>query len=118
MCSTFCPNYKSIESKPIVVRVGHAKQEFFVHEKLLRASSEFFDMALKKEWKEGQEAAVDSSDAKPEYFRVWVKFLYIGRVYMREEKADNKSEKKRFKGAYSLHSKRTEASSTTGLDYL
>jgi hypothetical protein len=86
MCSTFCPNYKSIESKPIVVRVGHAKQEFFVHEKLLRASSEFFDMALKKEWKEGQEAAVDSSDAKPEYFRVWVKCLYIGRVYMREEK--------------------------------
>ncbi|KAI4910502.1 uncharacterized protein J4E92_010430 [Alternaria infectoria] len=72
----------SVESKPIVVRVGETKQEFYVHESLLRANSRFFDNALKKEWKEGQEAAVVLPVHEPDLFRTWVKFLYTGRVFV------------------------------------
>ena len=50
------------------MRVGETKQEFYVHESLLRANSRFFDNALKKEWKEGQEAAVDLPVHDPDLF--------------------------------------------------
>ena len=75
-------NWYSVDSNPILVRVGKTKQAFYVHETLLRDSSDFFNNALKKEWKEGQEAAVDLPDAQPDDFRAWVKFLYTGRVYI------------------------------------
>jgi len=78
----------SVDSKPIIVRVGKTKQEYHVHEKLLRASSEFFNNALKKEWKEGQEAAVDLLDTEPKHFEAWTKFLYTGRVFFQEQEAD------------------------------
>jgi hypothetical protein len=83
-------DYRRVDSKPIVVRVGTTKQEFYVHEELLRASSKFFDTALKKEWKEGQEAAVDLRDVEPDQFRAWVKFLYTGRIFV--EQKDGESE--------------------------
>jgi len=86
-------NYGSLQSKPIVVRVGsdmHGKQEFYIHETLLRASSGLFDSALKTEWKEGQEAAVHIPHYKPAIFGLWLKFLYTGRIYMAEEDMDGK----------------------------
>ncbi|KAI4648979.1 uncharacterized protein J4E78_008496 [Alternaria triticimaculans] len=71
----------SVDSKPILIRVGEVKQEFYVHESLLRANSLFFDNALKKEWKEGQERVVDLPDTEPEHMRIWIKFLYTGRIF-------------------------------------
>lgn len=76
-----------MDSKPIIIRVGQHKKNFFIHEKVLRASSAFFDNALKEVWKEGQEAAVDLPDTRPYDFEIWAKFLYTGRVYMGKDEA-------------------------------
>ena len=67
-----------MDSKAIIVRVGVAKQEFYVHEEPLNASSKSFKNALRKEWKKGHEAAVDVFDVEPDWFRAWVKYLYTG----------------------------------------
>jgi hypothetical protein len=47
----------------------------------------FFDAALKKEWKEGQEKAIELYDIDINAFRVWVKWLYTGQ-FSTQEKAD------------------------------
>ncbi|KAI4948197.1 hypothetical protein J4E91_006191 [Alternaria rosae] len=72
----------SIESAPIAICAGLGKLKFFVHEELLRASSEFFNNALKKEWKEGKEKVINLPEVHSDFFRAWVKFLYTGRVFI------------------------------------
>ncbi|KAI4690364.1 hypothetical protein J4E81_007517 [Alternaria sp. BMP 2799] len=82
----------NVDSKPSLIRVGEAEQEFYVHKKLLRASSKFFNNALKKEWR-GKQEAVNLPDADPDHFRAWVKFIYTGRVFMGQLEEEVKKEK-------------------------
>jgi hypothetical protein len=74
----------SITSKSVVVRVGKDEEESFIHETLLRANSEVFNTAL-KEWKEGQERSAELPEAKVEVFKIWVKWLYTGRMFLMKE---------------------------------
>jgi hypothetical protein len=48
-------------------------------------SSGFFDTALKKEWKEGQEQDVKLPETEVEIFEIYVKWLYTGRVFLAKE---------------------------------
>ncbi|KAK5134964.1 hypothetical protein LTR08_005916 [Meristemomyces frigidus] len=72
-----------IGGKPIEVIVGEGlsnKQSFYVHEAVLRQSSSFFNTALNKEWKEGQEHAVELPDYDACVFEQYVQWLYTARI--------------------------------------
>lgn len=69
------------------MQVGEEQQEFYVHEKLVRTNSKFFDTTLNKKWKEGQERVVKLPETAPRDFKIWVKFLYTGRVFLRDDRA-------------------------------
>lgn len=71
-------NLIRVKSGPVTVLVGEAKEEFFVHEHLIRASSTFFDNALSKDWKEKHERTVRLPNIKVETFQIYVKWLYSG----------------------------------------
>jgi hypothetical protein len=63
-------DWNRLTSEPILIRVGVAKEKFYVHGNLLRASSGFFDKALQKEWKEGQDRSVDILETDYDHFKV------------------------------------------------
>ncbi|KAH7071665.1 hypothetical protein FB567DRAFT_455269, partial [Paraphoma chrysanthemicola] len=66
----------------VVVMVGKSKHKFYIHEALLRSNSGFFDAALKKEWAEGQDRIVKLPDKDPEIFKIWMKWIYTGRLFI------------------------------------
>jgi hypothetical protein len=72
----------SLASGTISIYVGPAQDKFEIHETLLRAQSGFFDTALKKEWTEGQDRKVDLPETAVADFKIWMKWLYTGRVYV------------------------------------
>lgn len=53
-------------------------QEFFVHQSLISARSEFFAKALRGDWKEAQQREVSLPDDEAEVFRLYLQLLYIG----------------------------------------
>jgi hypothetical protein len=75
----------SITSAPIKIIVGTPSQDLYVHEGLLRSSSSFFDNALKEEWKEGQQRTVSMSETPVGILKIWVKWLYTGRIFLTTE---------------------------------
>jgi len=74
-----------IDSEPILVLVGASKYKFYIHEKLIRSNSGFFDTALKKEWAEGQDRRVELPSFEVDIFKVWIKWLYTGRIFLTTE---------------------------------
>jgi hypothetical protein len=76
---------RSIASQPVIVYVGEARKPFYVHERLLRSYSGFFDTALKKEWKESDDRAINLPDADHKTFTIWVKWVYTGRLFLKKE---------------------------------
>ena len=65
-------------SPSIHVLVGEpdaSMQEFFVHQSLISARSEFFAKALRGDWKEAQEREVPLPDDEAETFRLYLQFL-------------------------------------------
>ncbi|GIZ43512.1 hypothetical protein CKM354_000673600 [Cercospora kikuchii] len=73
-------------SPPIAIKVGSPNpQMFYVDESVLRKSSKFFDAALKKEWKEGQQRTVDLPECDPEGFKVYINWLHSGKIYAKLE---------------------------------
>jgi hypothetical protein len=70
--------------KPIVVRLVDSGKEAYIHETLLRSQSGFFENALKKEWKEGQERVIDLHEVQDRIFEIWVRWLYTGRFSLLE----------------------------------
>jgi hypothetical protein len=64
----------------ILVRVGEDLEEFYVPEKMLRANSALFDTVIESDKKEGRDCSVLLLETNPKTFKVWVKFLYTGRV--------------------------------------
>jgi hypothetical protein len=53
-------------------------QEFFVHQSLIVARSEFFAKALRGEWKEAHQRKVSLPDDEAEVFRLYLQLLYVG----------------------------------------
>ena len=84
---------RSFSSVPVLVTVGEAKQHFYVHEPLLRASSQFFDAALNKQWQEGQTRVVDLPESDPETFKIYANWLYSGTLLVDDELAVPAAEK-------------------------
>ncbi|KAF1844384.1 uncharacterized protein K460DRAFT_357990 [Cucurbitaria berberidis CBS 394.84] len=77
-----------IELRPITIRVGSTDDEFYIHEKLLRSTSSFFDNALKEGWKEGQGGIIRLSEVEPAIFTIWTKWLYTGRMFVMKDGDD------------------------------
>jgi hypothetical protein len=74
-----------LKSRTIFVRVGAEEEEYHIYENLLRANSGFFDIALKKEWKEGQDRIVEMLETNNEAFSIWAKWLYTGCMYLMKD---------------------------------
>ena len=62
------------------VIVGLEKREFFVHEKVLAASSAFLQAALKEEWREGQARTIKLPEEDPTTFYGYIQWLYAGKL--------------------------------------
>ena len=91
-----------LSSKPILIQVGASKQEHYVHEKLLRTNSDFFDNALKKEWKERLDRVIDLVETHELPFSIWVKWLYTGRVFLTNYGGKISHELPRWASCYAL----------------
>jgi hypothetical protein len=70
-------------TKVIAVRVGPEPDhtDFTVHEQLIRASSEFFEAALSREWRESQERVVRLPTCDKDAFRLYNQWPYSGRLH-------------------------------------
>lgn len=84
----------------ILVGTGKARETFVLHEALLRQNSDFFENALKREWKEAEERTVKLPEIEPRQFAVFAKFLLTGLVFIRPggdilKMRENKTEKDR-----------------------
>ena len=67
----------SLSSKPIEVVVGsEAPVTFYVHEKLLSKSSNFFEAALSHDWKESKERLIKLEEEDAVVFNVYLHWLY------------------------------------------
>ena len=64
----------------ITLYVGEEKKSFTVHRTHLLKASAFFRLALKKDWKEGQERKIDLPDDDPTMFANYLHFCYTGKL--------------------------------------
>lgn len=80
--------FRSLYSKPIAIHVGPvgSAEIFYVYEDLLRRNHGFFDTALKKEWAKGQDREVKLPEADVKSFKIWIKWLYTGRLFLINDK--------------------------------
>lgn len=60
--------------------VGKDEVEFYIHPSVLERSSEFFKVALKSYWTEGQENEISMPDDDPDLFKTYAAWLYSGRL--------------------------------------
>lgn len=58
--------------------VGDQQETFGVHERLMRASSPFFDKAMSPEWQESVQRIIRLPEDEPEIFQLYVHWLYFG----------------------------------------
>ncbi|KAI4940139.1 uncharacterized protein J4E92_001427 [Alternaria infectoria] len=67
----------------ITVRVGCEPNhtDFTVHENLIRASSEFFQAALGRPWRESQERIVRLPECDATVYKIYINWLYTGLLY-------------------------------------
>lgn len=62
--------------RAVDVLVGEEKEIFSVHEKLIRASSPFFDKAMSGAWLESPQHTIQLPEDEPEIFGIYVHWLY------------------------------------------
>jgi hypothetical protein len=74
-----------LDSEPVAVVVGEAKQEFLVHESHIRSCSEFFDLAMRGDWKEKNSRTINLPEADPRAFTVYIKWLYSGQFFIKND---------------------------------
>lgn len=77
------PKYQ--ESLPIPLTIGDGEEQriFYVHEALLRATSEYFTTALSSNFPEGQQKTCSFPEDDPYAFRAYVEYLYRGEYHVR-----------------------------------
>ncbi|KAK5170384.1 uncharacterized protein LTR77_004971 [Saxophila tyrrhenica] len=73
------------ESIKVVIGEGDTAQTLYIHTSLLEKHSDFFVVALREEWKEGQERMVELKNANFETFTIFKNFLYEGRILSSKE---------------------------------
>lgn len=99
----------SFSIAPIIVNVGASpSQRFYVTESIIRNSSKFFDAALKKEWKEGQERTINLPEIRPEVFNVYLNWLVTGKLHVHDQSEvtpEHRQTKTRLVEAYLLGDK-------------
>ncbi|KEQ60688.1 uncharacterized protein M437DRAFT_53902 [Aureobasidium melanogenum CBS 110374] len=64
----------------VTVRVGSGRQEFCIHKKILCSNSTYFDKALSGQFVEAQTRVVELEDIHPLLFKIFVAWLYSGRL--------------------------------------
>jgi len=64
----------------VEVVVGTDKRTFYIHERLIRSQSAFFESALGKEWKEGQARKIELPDDDAHIFEAYARWLYSGKL--------------------------------------
>ncbi|KAF1843927.1 uncharacterized protein K460DRAFT_267613, partial [Cucurbitaria berberidis CBS 394.84] len=76
-----------INSPAIRVIVGEHPEakDFFVHEALICPRSEFFENAMKENWKEGEEHKVTLAKEEPAVFELYLELLYLSSVLPTKE---------------------------------
>jgi len=57
-------------------------QDFTIHEALIRKESPFFEAALSRDWKEGEEKLVPMPEDRPDTFRLYVHWIYSRRIFL------------------------------------
>jgi hypothetical protein len=67
-----------LRGRTVDIVVGAQQEVFSVHERLVRASSSFFDKAMAGDWKESQQRTIHLPDDEPEIFALYVHWLYYG----------------------------------------
>ncbi|KAG9675892.1 hypothetical protein KCU95_g4104, partial [Aureobasidium melanogenum] len=67
-------------SPMVTVRVGSGRQEFCIHKKILCSNSTYFDKALSGQFMEAQTRVVELEDIHPLLFKIFVAWLYSGRL--------------------------------------
>lgn len=64
----------------INVVVGNSKEDFRVHEAMIRSSSPFFEKALAGPWKEASQRLVKLPEDEPQTFALYINWLYSGKI--------------------------------------
>ncbi|KAF2768003.1 hypothetical protein EJ03DRAFT_253755, partial [Teratosphaeria nubilosa] len=59
-----------------------------VHEQLLIAHSAFFEAALHRDWKEGQQRVISLPLDEPEAFHIYVRYMYTGSLHLDDIQAN------------------------------
>ncbi|CAK1360059.1 unnamed protein product [Cercospora beticola] len=78
---------RRIMNNIITITVGGDNgEEFMIHDFLLKENSKFFEAALDRQWKEGQEKKIALPDDDPEVFAVYAGWLFTGKIASKDEK--------------------------------
>lgn len=70
----------SLEEAPITVTASSENRRFFIHSLILAKSSAFFEAAVKREWKEGQQHEIRLPEDDATTFKTYAEWLYTGTV--------------------------------------
>lgn len=81
-CQNHADAPHSLEGPVVPVSVGPEPKTFYIHESLL-AQAPFFQAALDKEWREGQQRFVSLPDDDPDVFYRYTQWLYRGKIASR-----------------------------------
>lgn len=84
-----CIDERSFTTPVLRVEVGSPTKTFFVNEKLICDSSEFFKTALKKEWSEGRQRTVDLTHDDANTFNIYVNWLHTHKVFVHLKAGQN-----------------------------
>lgn len=71
---------RKLAGRPVRITVGREKNDIYVHEDLLKSSSEYFAAMFEGGWEEAKRGVVVLDDVDPSNFRVYQNFLYFGKV--------------------------------------
>ncbi|KAF2814836.1 uncharacterized protein BDZ99DRAFT_515607 [Mytilinidion resinicola] len=74
--SVSSPEQARAYGKPIEILVGTDETSFYIHEGIVRASSKFFDNALKPGWVESKERCVRLPEDDPDVFSIYQEWPY------------------------------------------
>ncbi|KAL1622851.1 hypothetical protein SLS54_004871 [Diplodia seriata] len=79
----------TFKSGIIEVVVGKNQQKYDIHKDILCSCSPFFRKACNGNWKEAREHRVELPEDTPEYFDVYVQWLYSGQLLLKHEVEEN-----------------------------
>jgi len=76
LCGQLETDNRRLDAPPVKISVGPDKAVFYVDHSALVDQKGFFEAALKKEWKEGQERLIELPEDDPHVFGIYARWLY------------------------------------------